>query len=111
MFVLFDKNGKILRYYFSRKGATYHQQHLKLMPQSSSHSSSHLLPSDCTPLANIFSGMSFFFHEVGSAERRKELSRYIVAYDGDVVNAIDEKTTLVIFDEQSTRVSYKTNIM
>ena len=38
-------------------------------------------------------------------ERRQQLSRYIIAYDGDVFTAIDEKTTHVLCGEEATEVS------
>ena len=72
----------------------------------SSPSPSHLLPAECTALANIFTGMCFFFWEVGSVERIKQLSHYIVAYDGDIVTTVDEKTTHILCGEDAIRVCY-----
>lgn len=108
MTTIFDNNLNIHRYYFSRKGASYYQKQITIPSQTntcSSPSPSHLLPADCTPLADIFSGMCFFFHEVGCVERIKQLSRYIVAYDGDIVATFDEKTTHILCDEDATTVS------
>ena len=48
--------------------------------------------------------MSFFLHDVGSQERRKQLSRYIVAYDGDISTTVDKKTTHILCGEETNEV-------
>jgi hypothetical protein len=56
--------------------------------------------------------MSFYLHEVGSQERHKQLSRYIVAYDGDISTTINEKTTHILCGEETTaQVRYHTLII
>ena len=47
--------------------------------------------------------MSFFLHDVGSQERRKQLSRYIVTYDGDISTTVD-KTTHILCGEEANEV-------
>lgn len=46
--------------------------------------------------------MSFYLHEVGSQEKYKQLSRYIVAYDGDISTTIDENITHILCGEETT---------
>ena len=48
--------------------------------------------------------MTVYFHEVGSQERRRQLSRYVVAYDGDTTAAVDERTTHILCGEEATTV-------
>ena len=55
--------------------------------------------------------MNFFLHEVGSEERRKQLSRYIVAYDGDICTTIDEETTHILCGEETEVNPQQNNII
>ena len=45
--------------------------------------------------------MTFCFYNVSSLDTKKQLSRYIVAYDGDVVTTIDENTTHIVCEDEA----------
>lgn len=62
------------------------------------------VPGDLTavkdPLPNLFHGMVFLFDDSVSEEDRKSWSRYIVAYDGDVVSTGSNEVTHVIYSKE-----------
>ena len=41
---------------------------------------------------------------MSSPAKREQLSRYIIAYDGDVATAVDEKTTYVVCEDEAMKV-------
>ena len=47
-----------------------------------------------------------FFHETVSEDSRKKLSRYIVAYNGDIATSINEKTTHILCNDDAAEVCY-----
>jgi len=48
------------------------------------------------PLPDLFKGMVFLFNEGVSEENRVKWTRYIVTYDGDVVDSESEHVTHLI---------------
>ena len=56
-------------------------------------------PKSKVVLHNIFTGLTIHFHKV-SEEKRKELKRYIITYDGDVSPTLIEATTHVVTEEE-----------
>lgn len=84
----------LFRYYFSRVSRAS-----KLSPSAakpSSPPSSSLLPPGCDPLPDVFTDMVIGFHGL-SVDEERELTRYIVAYNGEAAgNTPTAATTHVL---------------
>lgn len=49
-------------------------------------------------LAEIFQNCTVYFHEFKDADNLKKLSRYVIAYDGDVDKTVTSSTTHVVVE-------------
>lgn len=49
-------------------------------------------------LAEIFQGCTVYFHEFKDFDTLKKLSRYVIAYDGDVDKTMTSSTTHVVLE-------------
>ena len=66
------------------------------------HAEASLLPPDCDPLPDIFTGVVVCFH--GDSELKSQLSRYIIAYNGDMTDTVDSSTTHLVYKKGDSLV-------
>ncbi|XP_038057160.1 chromodomain-helicase-DNA-binding protein 1-like [Patiria miniata] len=70
---------------------------------SSTHDAPEHEKGDGAGLPNIFRGVTVSFCDITEGDMKK-LTRYVVAYDGDVSEVVSDKTTHIIADEETTEV-------
>ena len=77
--------------------------HTSSTPPTSTPSHHSFLPRGCSPLPDIFTGLSFYLHKQ-DPQLTSTLTRYIIAYDGNIFNNITMETTHILCEAEDSSV-------